>query len=112
MIPKPVYVMSALVFLAGSSRSWPRGATNRPSRRHVSGGGRGSSRAPVSYRVDAAVYREVDGVDQKLEPGARLSLGDKLSLHLHMSVPAHVYVVNEDEMGDSYLCSRSRTART
>jgi hypothetical protein len=53
--------------------------------------------------VDAAVYREVDGVDRKLEPGARLSIGDRLALHLHTSVPAYVYVVNEDEMGDSYL---------
>jgi hypothetical protein len=55
------------------------------------------------YRVDAAVYREVDGVDQKLEAGARLSIGDRLALHLPMSVPAYVHVVNEDEMGDSYL---------
>ncbi|HEY6508673.1 MAG TPA: protein kinase, partial [Vicinamibacterales bacterium] len=62
-----------------------------------------SALPPGSYSVDAAVYREVDGVDQKLEPGARLSIGDQLSLHLHTSVPAHVYVVNEDEMGDSYL---------
>ena len=103
MIPKPVYVMLALVFLAGIVaflapwRDTDRRVATPPAV------GEAAPAVPVSYRVDAAVYREVNGVDQKLEPGARLSLGDKLSLHLHMSVPAHVYVVNEDEMGDSYL---------
>jgi serine/threonine protein kinase len=56
-----------------------------------------------SYLVDAAVYREVNGVDEKLAPGARVKLGDRLALHLQTSVSAFVYVVNEDEMGDSYL---------
>ena len=39
------------------------------------------------------------------EARARRAAVDRrsLSLHLHTSVPAYVYVVNEDEMGDSYL---------
>jgi len=104
MVPRPVYVMSALLFLAaviafvapwrdGGSRSAVAPAPTEATPALPAG----------SYRVDAAVYRDEDGVDQKLEPGARLSIGDRLALHLHMSVPAYVYVVNEDEMGDSYL---------
>jgi len=101
-VPKPVLVVAALLLLAAIV------AFVAPWRDRER---RAAAAAPVtspalsagSYRVDAAVYREVEGVDQKLEPGARLSIGDRLSLHLHTSVPAYVYVVNEDEMGDSYL---------
>jgi hypothetical protein len=104
MVRKPVYVMSALLIL-GAITAFV--APWRDGERRIAAAPAASETAPAlpagSYRVDAAVYREVDGVDQKLEPGARLSIGDKLALHLHMSVPAHVYVVNEDEMGDSFL---------
>ena len=104
MVPKPVYVMSALLLLGAIIAVV---APWRDGERRVAAAPAPSGAAPAlpqgSYRVDAAVYREVDGVDQKLEPGARLAIGDKLALHLHMSVPAYVYVVNEDEMGDSYL---------
>jgi serine/threonine-protein kinase len=104
MVPKPVYVMSALLLLGAIVafvapwRSDDRRVAAAPAT-----SGAAAALPAGSYRVDAAVYREVDGVDQKLEPGARLSIGDRLTLHLHMSVPAYVYVVNEDEMGDSYL---------
>ena len=104
LVPKPMYVMSALVFLGAIVAVV---APWRDSETPTTGAAAVSQPAPAlpagSYRVDAAVYREVDGVDQKLEAGARLSIGDRLALHLHMSVPGHVYVVNEDEMGDSYL---------
>jgi serine/threonine-protein kinase len=104
MVPKPVYVMSALLLL-GAIVAFV--APWRVNDRRAAAAPAASEAAPAlsagSYRVDAAVYREVDGVDQKLEPGTRLSIGDRLTLHLHMSVPAYVYVVNEDEMGDSYL---------
>jgi hypothetical protein len=59
--------------------------------------------AAGQYRVNAAVYREENGVDVRLAPGARVAKGDKLSLHVQASVAAHVYVVNEDEMGESFL---------
>jgi hypothetical protein len=58
---------------------------------------------PGTYDVDASMYREDGGSSVRLAPGARLAVGDELSLRLHTSVPAYVYVVNEDEKGKSYL---------
>jgi hypothetical protein len=48
------------------------------------------------YRVDG------DAVSP-LRPGERLNPGDKLYLRLKTSVAAHVYIVNEDDRGESYL---------
>lgn len=56
-----------------------------------------------TYRIDAAFYREQRGVEMQMQPGMRLAPGDRLSLRLQVSVPAYVYVVNEDEQGESYL---------
>jgi serine/threonine-protein kinase len=58
---------------------------------------------PGTYRVDAAIYREENNGDVRLASGSRVSIGDKLSLQLETSVPAYVYVVNEDESGEAYL---------
>ena len=59
--------------------------------------------ASGTYRVDAAIYREENNADVRLRPGDRVSVGDQLSLQLETSVPAYVYVVNEDESGEAYL---------
>jgi hypothetical protein len=49
------------------------------------------------------MYRLADGKVAPLKAGARLKLGDQLYLQVRTSVPAHVYVVNEDDRGESYL---------
>jgi serine/threonine protein kinase len=59
--------------------------------------------APGSYTVDAAVFREEKGAQVRLPPGARVSPGDALFLELRASVPAYVYIITEDEAGESYL---------
>ncbi len=104
IVRKPVLVFAALLAVAviAALVTWPR---DEPESQTATAVRPEVAAAPAagSYAVGAAVYREVDGVDVKLEPGARLALGDRLSLHLQTSVPVHVYVVNEDEMGDSYL---------
>jgi hypothetical protein len=55
------------------------------------------------YRVDAALQRVENGVGTRLSDGARVGTGDQLSLQVRVSTPAYVYVVNEDEQGESYL---------
>ena len=55
------------------------------------------------YRIEAALYVERDGVDTRVQQGAQVAPGDRLSLEVRTSVPAHVYVVNEDEQGEGYL---------
>jgi len=105
IVRKPVLIVAALlaVVVIAALVTWPRQEPDSRTATAVPPSAVAATLAPGSYAVGAAVYREVDGVDVKLEPGARLAIGDRLSLHLQTSVPAHVYVVNEDEMGDSYL---------
>ena len=56
-----------------------------------------------AYTIDAALYRERDGRERRLQTGLPVQPGDKLSLEIRVSTPAHVYVVNEDDHGESYL---------
>ncbi len=57
----------------------------------------------VEYQIDAAFYREHSGSIERLEPGMRVAPAEALSLQVELSAPAYVYVVNEDESGQSYL---------
>ena len=55
------------------------------------------------YRIDAAFYREQSGSVERLKPGTQVSPNEALSLQVELSAPAYVYVINEDESGESYL---------
>ncbi len=55
------------------------------------------------YRIESAFYRETGGRVERLRPGASLTAGDALSLQVQTSIPMYLYVVNEDEQGESYL---------
>ena len=59
--------------------------------------------AAGEYRIEAALYVDRAGGPVRLRQGTRVSPGDKLSLQVKSSVPAHVYIVNEDEQGEGYL---------
>jgi eukaryotic-like serine/threonine-protein kinase len=56
-----------------------------------------------TYRIRAVLNRDADGVEVPIRQGGRLALSERLSLDVDVSVPAHVYVVNEDERGASTL---------
>ena len=55
------------------------------------------------YRIDAAFYRERNDAEEPLAPGDRVIPGELLSFQVQVSVPTHLYVVNEDDEGKSYL---------
>jgi hypothetical protein len=59
--------------------------------------------AADTYRIEAAFYREQNRTRVRLAPGARVARGDALSLQVTSSVPTYVYVVNEDDLGASFL---------
>jgi eukaryotic-like serine/threonine-protein kinase len=61
------------------------------------------SPAPT-YTVSASVHRVAagSGVRELLAPGARVAVGDRITLELETSAPLWVYVVNEDEAGHAY----------
>ena len=56
-----------------------------------------------AYTIDAALYRERDGSELRLQSNGSVRPGDKLSLEVRASTPTHVYVVNEDDHGEAYL---------
>ena len=57
----------------------------------------------ASYSIDAGLYRISDTGEAKLRPGDRVAPGDRLALQVQVSRPTHIYVVNEDDRGESYL---------
>lgn len=59
--------------------------------------------AAAAYRITTAFYRERNGSDEPIGAGDRLARGDRLSFHVQVAQPTYVYVVNEDEQGESYL---------
>jgi hypothetical protein len=61
-----------------------------------------ASLAPA-YEIDAALYR-LQGVNkERLQSGARIAPGDNLFVEVKASVPAYVYIVNEDDEGETFL---------
>jgi hypothetical protein len=67
-----------------------------------------TAEAPIAqsatYQIDTAVFRASDdGQELRLRSGARVAPSDKLFVEVRTSVPAYVYIVNEDERGASYL---------
>jgi len=59
--------------------------------------------APSTYQIDAAVYRRRAGSETRLRVGDRVGPGDELYATLRVSEPTYVYIVNEDDRGDSFL---------
>ena len=57
-----------------------------------------------SYTVEAALYRVRANASshERLEPGARLDLGDRLTLEFNASAPLLVYVIDEVDAGHAY----------
>jgi hypothetical protein len=57
----------------------------------------------AAYAVEASLYRIAsDGKRERLAPGAKLVIGDRLTLSFRSSRSVHLYVINEDEAGNAY----------
>jgi eukaryotic-like serine/threonine-protein kinase len=56
----------------------------------------------IVYRVDAALHRMRNKQTSRLLPGDRLSPGDEIFLEVETSVPAYLYLVNEDDRQREY----------
>jgi len=55
------------------------------------------------YQIDTALYRVRGDSERRLRSGDRVAPDDELFVRLRVSVPAYVYIVNEDDHGESYL---------
>src|SRR4029079_358646 len=91
---------------------WPPRATTRPPasasvaetpQPSPSSSPAAGSPVTAAYEIDVAFYRMGRNGEGELAPGARLAPGDELFLKFQASVPINLYVVNEDDKGDSFL---------
>src|SRR5205085_3378534 len=65
--------------------------------------GSGAAVAASTYQIDAALYRLRGAAETRLHSGDRVAPGDRLFAKLHVSTPAFVYIVNEDDQGQMFL---------
>jgi serine/threonine protein kinase len=56
-----------------------------------------------TYAVEATFLKRTNDGIERLQNGARVAPGDRLSLEVHVTRQAWVYVLNEDERGERYL---------
>jgi len=59
--------------------------------------------AATAYDVEATLVSRTKGAYRRLAPGDRVAPGDRLSLEFRATRRAWVYVLNEDERGQSFL---------
>jgi eukaryotic-like serine/threonine-protein kinase len=106
---KPLLVAAALLVVAGLTvammfRQPDRELADLQRPASPGLGGAASAALPAgTYRIKAVLNREQDGIEVPIPPGSPLAPSERLSLDVDISVPAHVYIVNEDERGDSIL---------
>jgi hypothetical protein len=56
-----------------------------------------------AYQIETALYRVRGDSERRLRPGEQVAPGDGLFVKLRVSVPAYVYIVNEDDNDEGYL---------
>jgi Protein kinase domain len=125
LVPRPWTVQSIAAVLAGAigvagAAYWlgPRLMTRETTTAQTSPA-REQSLAAVAratamesdYKIETAVYRERASKEQRLRPGEGVAPGDGLFVKLRVSVPAYVYIVNEDDRGDVRPLSVARPDR-
>ncbi len=59
--------------------------------------------AAAGYQIEPTLYKHGRNDDTKLRAGDRVTPGDELFMTLNVSAPTYLYVVNEDDRGDSFL---------
>lgn len=99
---------SVLLVVGLGGSAWYRAAPGRESavttlRARDGAASTGGIAAPGSYRINAALYRKQNGTDVPIVDRTRLAPDDALSLEVTVSDPVYLYVVNEDEHGESFL---------
>jgi len=58
---------------------------------------------PLQYQIRARFHRALGSGSEALVAGARVAPGDRLFLLVHATKPVHLYIVNQDDRGESYL---------
>jgi serine/threonine protein kinase len=83
--------------------SEPTSSAANPPTREAGSNPATASVGDQEYRIGASFYRRAQSGPQRLLAGSRIAPGDQLYLEITASRPIHVYVVNQDDRGESYL---------
>jgi eukaryotic-like serine/threonine-protein kinase len=92
-------VLVLLVATAWMERRWIQGKNPAA----ATGGPVAATPAPASYQIDTSFYRSGAGRETRLRAGDHIAPGDALFMKLQVSTPTYVYIVNEDDQGESLL---------
>jgi serine/threonine-protein kinase len=57
----------------------------------------------AGYQIEPVLYKEGRDESTRLRAGDRVAPGDQLFMRLTVSAPTYLYVVNEDDRGDSFV---------
>jgi len=95
----------AIVAALGGWAYWNSRRSGAPTRSaSVTGEAPQNAAAPAAtYRIDLALYRRRLENDTRLRSGDVVAPGDQVFATLRVSAPTYVYIVNEDDRGESYL---------
>jgi hypothetical protein len=90
------------IVAAGGARLW---FTRTPAQQPVAAvDPQPRSATPANYQIATTVYRhDPSGRDKPLHQGDAVSTGDELYAILKVSAPTYVYIVDEDERGNTFV---------
>jgi serine/threonine protein kinase len=107
-MPRWVMVLTAAAVVVGGATLWLVRPNTAPEATTVVAGqssppSPAGSPAAASYEIEAGFYRARGKDAQLLTEDSKVSPGDELFLKFQASKPLNLYVVNEDEKGESFL---------
>jgi hypothetical protein len=110
-VPRRFWLVAAVAAVAvaavAGARYWvdlrPARTTSQATVGAPAPAGRGLPTAASTYQIDAALYSLRGTKETRLHSGDRVAPGDRLYAKLHVSTPAFVYIVNEDDQGQRFL---------
>ena len=97
---RPAYTaLAAGLLLVAAGALW---LSRRPNEGAIPASPASIDGAAVSYSISAALYRSGVEGRERLVPGARIGVGDKIHLDIESSDALHVYVLNHDLEGNTF----------
>ena len=81
----------------GSIRGQPSAVAPQPAPKDT------AATTASSYKIETMLYRQRGRDETRLRHGDRVAPGDQLFVKLRVSIPTYVYIVNEDDRGETFM---------
>jgi serine/threonine-protein kinase len=98
-----IAAVTVAVALLSVATVWVTRQLNRTEVRTVTAQPAVAATTSAGYRIEPALYREGQNENTRLRAGDRVAPGDQLFMQLTVSAPTYLYIVNEDDRGDSFV---------